>query len=82
LKLNGKCERRNYPFLWACYNNKIEIVKLLIEYASKNNIILKLNEINKSGNYILLCVCDKSNIDIVELLIDYANKKQYYFEIE
>jgi len=38
-------------FFLACYNNHIEIVKLLFDYAIKNNIILELNGKNKNVYY-------------------------------
>ncbi len=47
LELIEKSENVNYyPFLKVVENNIIEMVKLLIGYVHKNNIILELNEIN------------------------------------
>ena len=44
IKINNKTKFGNYPVLKSCYLNNSKIAKLLIEYANKNNIILKLNE--------------------------------------
>ena len=54
-----------------CRNNNIEMVKLLIDYANKNNIILEFNEKNKKWYYPLLLSCRENNIEIL-----------YYFRIE
>jgi len=40
------------PFLIIKLNNKIKVVKLLINYPCKNNIILKVNKSNKEGTNI------------------------------
>jgi len=56
--------------------NKVnfEAVKLLIEYANKNNIILELNAKDKDGKYPLLEVIKVKNFELVTLLIEYADK--------
>jgi len=45
--MNEKNQDGSYPLLEAIYNNNIEIVQLLIEYANQHQIILKLNEKRK-----------------------------------
>ena len=74
-----------YPLLLAIDDINIEIVRLLIDYANKNDIILKLNEKTSSGWYPLLLAISKIeyflNIKMVELLMDYANKKNIILEI-
>jgi len=57
-------------------------VKLLIDYANKNNIILNINDKNKLGNYPLLWSIGKDNsVEITKLLIDYANKNNIILNI-
>jgi len=50
--MNYRSMSGNYPLLRASYN--VESVKLLIDYATKNNIILEMNEKNKLLDYPLL----------------------------
>jgi len=45
-----------------------------MEYANKNNIILKLNEINKDENFPLLVAIHDNDIEIVKLLMAYFNE--------
>jgi len=42
--MNDKDKRGRNPLLYGIEKNNIEIVKLLINYAIKNKIILKINE--------------------------------------
>jgi len=44
LKLNEKNKNGNYPLLFSCFQNNIEMIKLLVSYANKNDTILELNE--------------------------------------
>jgi len=74
--LNENDNYRNYPILKAIEKNKIEIAKLLIEYANKNNIILELNYENINGVYPLLETIIKNNSEMVKLLMEYANKNR------
>ena len=69
IKSNNRYEK--YPLLWACYENSIDVVHLLLD---KNEIILDLNENDECERYPLLGACLNNNIEIVRLLIDYANK--------
>jgi len=69
------------PLLYACSKNNIEIIKLLIDHAEKNIIILDLNEKNCHGEYPLFWTCIVNNIEIMELLIDYANKNNIILKI-
>ena len=57
------------------------MVQLLIDYANKNNITLKLNEKNKYGSFPLLLSCNKNNIEMVQLLIEYSNKNNIILEL-
>ena len=65
----------------ATEKNNIEIVKLLIDYANKNNIVLKINKQDNNECYPLLWATDNNNIEIVKLLIDYANKNNIVLKI-
>jgi ankyrin repeat protein len=48
-------------------------IKLLIDYANKNKIILDINKQNKlKANQLLISIKNKS-ISILKLLFDYAN---------
>jgi len=59
-------------------NNNIKMVKLLINYATKNNIILDVNKEKKcsgcSAIYAILYALSHDNIDMVKLLLEYAKK--------
>ena len=37
---------KTYPLLWAIYNNNVEMVKLIIDYANKNNILLYIRTLD------------------------------------
>jgi len=52
----------------------------LIDYANKNNIVLKINEQDNDGNYPLHSAACNNNIEIVKQLIDYANKNNIIFK--
>ena len=74
--------KKKHPLLEAIYyNNNIEIVKLLIEYANQHQIILKLNEKDEYGWYPLLRAIYNNNIEIVKLLMEYANQHQIILEL-
>jgi len=47
--LNEKDKHGYYPLLKATTKNNIELIKLLIDYANKNKIILELNEKDEDG---------------------------------
>jgi len=79
--LNKKDRNGNYVLLKAINKKNIEIIKLLIEYANENNIILDLNEKNKYRYYPILEAINKNNIEIIKLLILYANKNNIAFNI-
>ncbi|KAL6632930.1 ankyrin, partial [Neocallimastix sp. 'constans'] len=65
----------------ATYKDNIEMIKLLIDYANKNNIVLKINERENNGDYPLFRATFNNNTEIVKLLIDYANKKNVVLKI-
>jgi len=72
-----------YPLLKATNSNNVDIVKLLIEYANNNNIILTINEKEKDSNeYPLFNAAEHNNLEIVQLLIDYANQKNIILGME
>eukprot|EP00833_Pecoramyces_ruminatium_P012007 jgi/Orpsp1_1/1186039/evm.model.c7180000096583.2 len=80
IKVNEKTIDGNYSLLTAI-NENVYIVKLLIDYANENNIILELNEKNEFGDFPLLMAINKYNIEMVKLLIDYANEKNIILEL-
>jgi len=67
----------NIRFFLATYNNNVEIVKLLMEYANRNNIVLNINDKDKEYHHYPLynAVAEGNNIEMVELLMNYANEK-------
>eukprot|EP00833_Pecoramyces_ruminatium_P010742 jgi/Orpsp1_1/1184774/evm.model.c7180000090930.1 len=95
LELNEKDSEGYYPILMACYAKNIDMVQMLIDYASRNNILLELNEIddeyeaypllvaieNKEGVYPLLSVCKNDNSYICESIIEYANNYNISLEL-
>jgi len=51
------------------------MVKLIIDYANKNKIILKINEKeNRFGCFPLLMAIEKKNTKIIDLIMEYAGK--------
>jgi len=58
------------------------MVKLLIDYANKNKIILIINEENHEGSYApIVEAINNNNLEIIKLLIDYANKNKIILKI-
>jgi len=69
-KFNG-----SYPLLEAIYNDNIEILNVLVDYANRNNIILELNEKDlEFGEYPLLLAVNNNNVPMVKLILDYAHQ--------
>jgi len=73
----------NYPLFCAIWHDNVNMVKLLIEYANHNQIILNINDIvdwrfsySKGCNtdFPLLRSINNNNIEIVKLLIEYAEE--------
>ena len=56
-------------------------MKLLIQFALENNIILNINEKSYNGKYLLLWVCNDINMPMVHLLIRYATKFNIILDI-
>jgi len=61
--------------------NQLSKFKLIMEYANKNNIILKMNEINMNDNYPLLWCTINNNLEIAQLIINYANSNEIILKI-
>ena len=57
------------------------MVKLLIDYSNKNNIMVRLNEKNEDGYYPLLYSYYYNHIEMVKLLINYANNSNIIMEV-
>jgi len=81
IKINNKTKTNSYPFLRAISLNNIKIVKLLMDYANKYNIVLKINEKDVNGNSSLKLSITNNNIEIVKLLIRYANEHKIILNI-
>ena len=67
--LTDKDYNGNYPLLWACNSNNVNILKLLMDYSFKHKIKLNLKNKDYNGNYRLLWACYKNNLEMVELLM-------------
>eukprot|EP00833_Pecoramyces_ruminatium_P013063 jgi/Orpsp1_1/1187095/evm.model.d7180000055344.1 len=61
-----------YPLLYVYENKNIEAVKLLIKYAFKNEIPIKLNKELMDMDDLLLLACEKNDFEAIELLKKYA----------
>ena len=81
LELNEKDNIGWYPLLKATDKNNIEMVQLLIDYATENKIILELNEKDDYGYYPLLDATYFDDIEMIKLLIDYANKNKIILKL-
>jgi len=81
IKIKDETIIGNFPLLNAVILNNIEIVRLLMEYAKNNSIILKLNEKDIDGRYPLLEAINNNNIEMIKLLLEYANKYDIILEI-
>jgi len=79
--INKKNKDGDNSIINATYNDNIEIIKLLIEYANENNIILEINEKNKNERYPFIYAASNNNIEMVQLLIEYANKNDIVLKI-
>jgi len=86
MKINDheKHGKKNNPLLSVLQhinNNNVYIVKLLIEYAIKNCIFLKINDCNEMGDFPLLYAIKRDNVKIVKLLIHYAKTNNIILNI-
>ena len=62
--LNIKDDDRYTALIWACRNNNIEIVKLLIEKGAD------INAKNFIGYTALIWACRNNNTEVIKLLIE------------
>ncbi|ORX53697.1 hypothetical protein BCR32DRAFT_288103 [Anaeromyces robustus] len=49
----------DYPFLcacWGCFKESVKLIRLLMDYADKNNFILRINDKNENGDYPILSI--------------------------
>ncbi|OUM66129.1 hypothetical protein PIROE2DRAFT_59578 [Piromyces sp. E2] len=77
------------PLFYAIWQNNIEMVKLLLIYAEKNNITLLIDEFcsirhdfNNYDDFPLLLAIKNNNIEIVKLLIKYAEDHHIILNIK
>ncbi|KAG4097574.1 hypothetical protein H8356DRAFT_1077866 [Neocallimastix lanati (nom. inval.)] len=61
-----------FPFLNAVVNGN-EVVKSIIDYANKNNIILRLNEKDNDNSYPLLISAFVNKPEVAKLIANYTN---------
>eukprot|EP00833_Pecoramyces_ruminatium_P017537 jgi/Orpsp1_1/1191569/evm.model.d7180000087059.1 len=73
LEMDQKKKNKNdeYPVLYTTYNNNIEIVKILIEYA-KNSKKFSIIDDKSDTKYPFLYAIHFNNIEIVKILMEYA----------
>jgi len=57
------------------------MVRLLMEYAKENKIILEINHKNKKRNYPLLNAVNCNNIEMVKLILVYAKENHIILEM-
>ena len=81
MRINEKDNNGKYPLLEAIEINNIEMVKLLIYYVNKHNIILEINEKASNWKISLLYAIDKNHIKMAKLLIDYAKRHDIILKI-
>jgi len=84
LKENGYTEKEediDEIFSNCIMKNEYNELKLILKYAYKNNIILKINEKNKCGNNPFISCIQNNNIKVTKLIIDYAIKNNIIIDI-
>jgi ankyrin repeat protein len=82
LKINEKNKDEIYPIIGAVESNNIDTVKLLIDYANKNNIILDIKGKDQDGSYPILFAIEKDNIEMAKILINYVDNKNIILDID
>ncbi|KAG4106029.1 ankyrin [Neocallimastix lanati (nom. inval.)] len=70
--INEKDSQGIYPISKAVHQNKSELVKLLINYASNHNISLDITVKDPNGNSPLAIAIKNNNIEIIISLINYG----------
>jgi len=58
------------------------MVKLLLDYANENNIIIDINRKNNQGNFPLLLAIRGNSVEVVQLLIDYAKTHHITLDVD
>jgi len=59
----------------------VEIIKLLIQYANKHNILLDIDDQDRNGNYPFLIAVDNEDIYSMNLLIDITDKNNIIIDM-
>jgi len=77
-RVNDKDHRCNTVLSCAVYNNRDRLVKLIMDYAFQNFILLK---VNSDGNDFISSACFHNNTNMVKVLIDYANHQNILLNI-
>jgi len=85
IKINEKNDNEDYLSLVIITKDSINVVnniKLLFEYANRNNIILDINnQCNKFYDYPLCAITRGNYIEVLELFIEYANRNNIILDI-
>lgn len=64
----------------SIFNKNIESVKLLVDYATKNHIILNINDISNNGFTPLIGI-SANDVDMFNIIKDYANNNDIILDI-
>ena len=64
--------------LCAILNNKIDLVKLIINYANRHNIILDVNVKYVFGYYPVLRSVINLNYEMTKLIMNYSDEKIFF----
>ncbi|MFC1841525.1 ankyrin repeat domain-containing protein, partial [Candidatus Dependentiae bacterium] len=62
------------PLYWACENNNLEIVELLLPHCTKETINKATNKATNDGPTPLWWACCKNSLEIVKLLLPHCTK--------
>jgi len=76
-----KDEGGRYPFYHSVVNNNINMTQMIIYYANKNQIKLKINDNSPNGWYPFLIAVSENNIQTAQTIIDYSIKNKIKLKI-
>jgi len=72
IHINEKCSYGYSAFMTAVNQNNTDLVELILDYSTVNNIPIDINEKDTSGNYPITKAINKNNFDMVILLMEYG----------
>jgi len=70
-----------YSVIKSIETDNMKMLKELMDYSQKNNILLNINEKDDNGNTPLLLSVNKNNVEMTKLLVDYANTNNIILEV-